>query len=327
MTEKTANEDTLIRYLLGQLSEEEQQQIERRAFDNDEFYRRLLEVEDDLRCAYAQGTLPLEQKELFEKRFLIFADERKRVALARDMIAELPQASVGNARSEASIQAGRRTDRGLLSWFFGSGSPVPLYALASAALVVVAGLSWLIFETAQLRNEINRLNAERAAAEQQLDDRIAEERARIEQADKQLEEERDRRAQLEQELAILEEQADKQSARPAVIGLLLAPGRIRGAGETRRLVLQPGVEQVRLRLELTGDISSSYRAVVVNSEGNEIWTRTALRARRGGARPVISFSIPSRILGEDDYELKLTGLDDTGQSERVDSYYFTVLTK
>jgi hypothetical protein len=108
---------------------------------------------------------------------------------------------------------------------------------------------------------------------------------------------------------------------------LLAPGRIRGGGETKRLVLPPDVEQVRLGLELTGDVSNSYRAVLMNSEGNEIWTRNTLRARRDGPRSVITLNIPARILAEDDYELKLTGLDSAGQPERADSYYFTALKK
>jgi hypothetical protein len=40
------------------------------------------------------------------------------------------------------------------------------------------------------------------------------------------------------------------------VALLLSPGLIRGGGETKRLVLPPGVEHVRLRLELTGDLSA-----------------------------------------------------------------------
>ena len=327
MKDPINKEGVLVRYLLGQLPEEEQQQIEQRAFDDDEFYRQLLEVEDDLRCGYAQGTLPLAQKTLFEKRFLIFADERNRVTIARDMIAELRQAPAEDASKVTSSQAVRRNDPRVLSWFFSSGSPVTRFAISAAALVVVSGVVWLLFETAQLRNEIDRLRAERAAAEQQLGERSVEERARAEQLDKQLGEERDRRAQLEQELARRGEQADDRLGRNAVVALFLTPGRIRGGGETKRLVLAPGVEQVRLRLELTGDISSRYRAVVLNSEGKEIWNRAAPTARREGARPFISFTLPARILVEDDYELKLTGLDNTGQPERTDSYYFTALKK
>src|SRR6185295_2535735 len=242
-------ESVLVRYLLGQLSEEEQQQIEQRAFDDDEFYRQLLEVEDDLRCAYAQGALPAGQKGLFEKRFLIFADERKKVALAQDMIAELRIALVEDTSSAASSRSERMSARSPLSWIFGSASPVMRYAMAAAALVVAAGVFWLLFETARLRNEINNL---RGAAEQQLEQRAAEERARAEQQDKQLREERERRVQLEEELAAQREQAGEQSARAPIVALLLAPGLTRGGGETKRLVLPPGVERVRFQLELIG---------------------------------------------------------------------------
>ena len=327
MKDEIDNEDVLVRFLLGQLSDHEQQQIEQRAFDDDEFYRRLLEVEDDLRCAYAQGSLTLAQRELFEKRFLIFADERRRVTLARDMIAGLRQAPVADVQGMASTQGHHKTDRRLRSWFFGSANPVPRYAMAAAALIVVAGLVWLLFETAHLRNEINGLRAERAATEQRLEQQAVEERAHAERLDRQLGEERDRRAQLEQQLSTRDEQSSEQSGRVAGIALFLSPGLVRGGGETKRLLLTPTVEEVRLKLELTGDVSSGYRAVVMNSEGNELWTRTALKPRRIGGRPVISFTVPARVLAEDDYELRLTGLDKTGQTERTDSYYFRILKK
>ncbi|HLF83250.1 MAG TPA: hypothetical protein VI837_03650 [Blastocatellia bacterium] len=325
MKNEATNEDVLVRYLLGQLPEDEQQHIEQRAFADDEFYRRLLEVEDDLRCAYAQGTLPLAEKQQFEKRFLIFADERNRVELARDMIAELPRTQAKVLRP-ASRWFDRRTG-GVLHRYLGLPSPAMRFAMAAAALIVVAGLVWLLVETTRLRTQIHQLKAERAMAQQELEQRSGEESARIEQLGKQLEAERDLRAELEDELAAGRMQATEQPVRLSFVALLLSPGRIRGGGETKRLVLPAGVEQVRLRLELTGDISSGYRAVVMNSEGNEVWTRIALRARRGLARPVISFGIPARILAEDDYELRLTGLDNTGQPERTDSYYFTVLNK
>jgi hypothetical protein len=199
--------------------------------------------------------------------------------------------------------------------------------MSAAALVVVAGGAWLLFETAKLRNEINRLKAERVTAEQQLNQRSAEERARVEQLDKQLGEERDRRAQLEQELSRRGEQADERSTRPTVVALFLSPGGIRGGGQTRRIVLAPGVEQVRLRLELTGDASNSYRAVLLNADGKEVSSRADLRARRDGARRIASLTLSARLLAEDDYELKLTGVDGEGQPERVASYYFTILKK
>ena len=87
MKDEIDNEDVLVRYLLGQLSDDEQQQIEQRAFDDDEFYSAVTGSRGRPAVRLRAGDASLAQRELFEKRFLIFADERKRVTLARDIIA------------------------------------------------------------------------------------------------------------------------------------------------------------------------------------------------------------------------------------------------
>jgi hypothetical protein len=313
MKDQTASEDIIVRYLLGQLPEDERQGIERRAFDDDDYYRQILEVEDDLRVAYAQGTLTLAEREQFEKRFLIFADERKRVELAREMIAELPQASAQTARR-------------WLSWPFGLprlASPAMRFAMGTAAFLLVAGLVWLLFDRARLRDQLGRLQAERAAVEERIEGRSIEERARLEQLSRQLEEERERRARLEQELGA--RQPALASPRPSVVALLLTPGLLRGGGETKRLVLPQGATQAQLRLEVSGGDHSSFRAVILNADGKEIWSRAGLRAQGDGARRAVILNIPARLLAEDDYELKLMGLGRAGEPERIGSYYYTVL--
>ncbi|HKQ78213.1 MAG TPA: hypothetical protein VJ810_31225 [Blastocatellia bacterium] len=326
MKDERANEEALERYLLGQLSEEEQQQIEQRFFDDEQFYQRLLEVEDELRCAYAQGALPRAQQAQFERRFLIFADERKRVELARDMLAELPRVSVEEPFSPASRRSGPKTARSWLRWSFGWQSPAWGFALA-AALVIIAGSVWLLFETARLRYQLSQLRSERAADEQRLERRSAEERALAQQLSQQLEKERAMRAQLERELGLRDAQPTAPSSRPTVIALLLTPGLVRGGGETKRLTLPPDVRQAQFRLELTGAAHSRYNAVLLNSDGREVWRRAGLQARLDGVRRVIILNIPARFLAEDDYELKLAGLDEDGQPARAASYYFTILKK
>jgi len=325
MKDERANEELLERYLLGQLSEEEQQRIEQRFFDDEQYYQRLLEMEDELRCAYARGILPRAQRERFERRFLIFADERKRVELARDMLAELPRVSVEDPFRPASRRSEPKAARSWPPWSFRWLSPARSLALVAVGLVIVAGCVWLLFETARLRNQLSQLRAERAAIEQQLEQRSAAERARALQLSQQLEQERARRAQLEQELARRGERPSEPSMRPAVIALLLTPGLVRGGGETKRLALPPDVRQAQLLLELTGAAYNSYRAVLLNSDGKEVWSRAGLQARLDGARRVIILNIPSRLLAEDDYELKLTGVAAAGQIEQAGSYYFTIL--
>src|SRR5258708_5743989 len=70
------DEQLIARYLLGELSEEEQTQIEERAFVDKEYSLLVQEVERDLMDEYASGELAGANRQAFERRF--FASERRR---------------------------------------------------------------------------------------------------------------------------------------------------------------------------------------------------------------------------------------------------------
>ena len=67
MTDAFNNEDVLVRYLLGQLSEEEQEQIEEQYIGDGDFLDQLLVVEDDLIDDYVTGSLPAQDRLHFEQ--------------------------------------------------------------------------------------------------------------------------------------------------------------------------------------------------------------------------------------------------------------------
>jgi len=84
---RTTDETALMtRYLLGDVSEEEQVQLEEQFFADDESYQQLVALEDELRYDYAQGTLNPRQRGLFEKRFLTAPAEQKKVELAKAVL-------------------------------------------------------------------------------------------------------------------------------------------------------------------------------------------------------------------------------------------------
>src|SRR6185436_21422 len=87
----------------GQVTEEESAHIEQRFLGDAEYYEQLLIVEDELRCAYAKGSLPAADREQFEKRFLMFPDERHRVRLAEAMIGELSRTSVVGTSQSGTV--------------------------------------------------------------------------------------------------------------------------------------------------------------------------------------------------------------------------------
>lgn len=77
------NEELIARYLLGELTEEQQVEIEDRAFSDEEYLASITSVEDDLIDEYVRGGLSAAKRQRFESRFLASAERRKRVEFAR----------------------------------------------------------------------------------------------------------------------------------------------------------------------------------------------------------------------------------------------------
>ena len=76
MNQLSHEEELMVRYLLGDLPEAEQVQIEKRFLSDDNFFELLSAAEDELRYDYALGHLSARERDLFEKRFLKSPQER-----------------------------------------------------------------------------------------------------------------------------------------------------------------------------------------------------------------------------------------------------------
>jgi hypothetical protein len=90
MTAKDA--DTKVRFLLGLLSEEETERVEREALADDDAYDQLLAAEDELFHDYARGALSDEETARFEERFLVSDEGRERLKRARSTLAAVDAA-------------------------------------------------------------------------------------------------------------------------------------------------------------------------------------------------------------------------------------------
>ncbi len=322
MNDNATSEDILIRYLLGQLSEEEQSQVEERFIGDSEYYEQLLMTEDELRCAYARGTLAPAERERFEKRFLIYADERKKVEAARAMINELSSIAV-EERTEAVIASSeKRNWRERLMAIADLRSSARRFAMAAAVVALLLAFAWMVTETSRLRRQVSQMESRRTTREQEVEQQSAEQQSRVEQLNRELEEERNRRARLEQEITQLREQSPADdTTRPSIISLILAPSRVRGGGETKKLTISDDSAQVRLLLNVGESAHRSYQAVILNSDGAQVWSRRGLRV----SQKVVVVTVPARLLTEDDYEINLKGLADSGELQRVGDYYFTAI--
>jgi hypothetical protein len=111
-------DDTLVRYLLGSLPEEESQHLDERSIADDDFAERLKAIETDLIDAYVAGELTPDERIRFEAVYAAAAEGRARIDFARAL--------------SARTRTGRQSYRGYP-------------ALAAAAMVLLAiGGYWLI---------------------------------------------------------------------------------------------------------------------------------------------------------------------------------------
>lgn len=81
-----SNGKQIVQYLLGDLPEEEQQQLDEQFFVNDDYFERLMATEDELIDDYLRGRLSAHERERFERNFLTSPFLRERVTLAKALI-------------------------------------------------------------------------------------------------------------------------------------------------------------------------------------------------------------------------------------------------
>lgn len=320
MAAEPNNEQLIARYLLGELPEEQQVEIEDRAFQDNDYLATITAVENDLIDEYVRHELSETDRRNFENRFLASAERRKRVEFAR---------ALANVASEATVA---ETPSTAVSWresldaFVRSLNPFGKLALAALTLLVVASGAWLLIETLRLRSELTRLQAQNQSR-QGLEQQIEAERKRNEELAARLNQEKQQREQSDESLRQLSETAQTATPapRPIIASLTLLPGISRGGGEKPSLALAGNARLVRLQIGI--DAEETYKTFAVElrtTAGRQVWTKENLKAgSRRGARSV-GLTLPATALKPGEYELKLSGVKDGGGTEEVGYYYFNV---
>lgn len=316
------NEKLIARYLLGELSEEQQVEIEDRAFADREYLASITAVENDLIDEYVRHELSDADRRKFESRFLASAERRKRVEFAKAL-----------ARVEPVVE---KTVVHEWSWreslygFISGLNPAAKFAFAAAMLIILVGGAWLLTMTLRLRSQLTQLQAENQSKQNQrqaLEQQIEAERRRSEELNARLNQEKQQREQSDESLRQLSEPADPTNPppRPVIASLTLLPGISRGGGDKPSLVMPGDARLVRLNIGI--DPEEQYKNFAVElrtAAGRQVWTRENLPARnRSGAR-AIGLTLPASVLKSGEYELRLSGLKEGGEAEDIGFYYFDV---
>jgi hypothetical protein len=284
-------EHNMTRYLLGELSEQEQAALEEKYFSDPQVFNEVLRVESELVDAYARGQLSTEMRERFEQSYLKHPARRERVEFARALTTRIDE----RERTPQSVQ--RISWKQRLLAVVGGQRPALRFATALVVVLIVLAGVWLFVNT---RRKQQREAAQIPPAQTPQGQ---EERA----------------AQIPPE-------TPKPSPNSNSVSLALTVGGVRSAesGPTQTLVIPRDTTQAQILLDLEDDSYLHYRVSLQKIGGPEIFTQTNIRPRstKAGARFV--FRVPASRLTSGDYALTLGGITPEGEVDDLHKSLFRV---
>jgi hypothetical protein len=305
------DKDLLQRYLLGDLSESEQEGLERECGANEALSEALQTAESDLIDSYVLRELSEAQVRQFESCFLNSSERLLRVEIARSLMSssvreKVPVGPIEEAKPKSAWW----------SLFFSQR-----IAFASAAVFVAAAAVFLLLENQRLRHELDRSTM----AQRELQSRIENLQGHGQRP-------------VMQNHDGLQAQAEPTPLPPtSTASLLLSPGLLRNGGrhQNQVLTLSPAVSAVVLMLMLESTASgpanpaeakdSRYDVILQTVDGRMVRSLRGLTSQRapdGG--PMVAARLPSQLLDEGDYIVTLLGQTNGKERRELASYSFTV---
>lgn len=280
------DEQTLMRrFLLSDLDEAQQEQVEERLLSDEDFAERLSEAQDSLIDDYVFDALPVRERQRFENSFILTDERWKKIRFVQAI-----ESYVGDDASSLHARHGR--PRLTPSWWENSLQLVwshKAWAILSLAVVLLVAL----FVLKALKSESNKtaLLAQRATIEHQV--------------------------------AELNKRAVDDPQAPPMLELSLQPTLLREGSGMKKVTITDDVKMLGLKFELQTRQYESYRAQVQTADGTELFAIGALTPD-AGLKSVL-LKIPSIFLPTGDYQVLLSGVADDGRVVDAGHYFFRII--
>ncbi len=294
------SDETIRRFLLGELSALEQPLFEQSLFTDDGLEARVRLAELDLADDYAFERLSTHDRKSFEQRFLLTSNRQQKLQVSKVLRDRF------SANAAAGSEKGTVAER--LRYLFGLDRPAWRIAFGVLILLILFGTAWLVIKEPRIAEQITN--------------RIIPRRSPFPSAP--------REAGHPANTSMPEHQItpspmplhDRAAAPPVGVSVALTPAVSFQASEMPSLNLPKGDQDVvRLQLVWKPDQTGPYRAELVTKEGSSVFSAEALKPIDSGAG--IDFDVPARLLKTGDYQVKLSRVDG-GSKGSVASYYFRV---
>lgn len=312
-------QQTIQRYLLGELTESERTALEQEYFNDQQLFEQIVEVENDLVDKHSRGLLSPETRDRFKDYYLDHAQRRERARFAEALRAKLDDAK------DVEVAASTSTETLLERLSAALRGPRLAWALSIAVLLFAGLAGWFFIETRRLRQELATTESERAAREgheRQLQQQVTNEQLRAEKLSQEVE-----RLRIQPEAASPSPSPEDKLASTFATLILTIGGTRNTEGSPAVLQIPARTEQVRLQLDLRENNYTRYQGVLQSAEGKTIFTSRQLTAVNKKTGANLTLVVPARIFPAGDYILTMRGVTRTGEVEDVSKSLFRVERK
>ena len=313
-------ENRLVHYLLGELSEAEKTEVEDLYLADQDFFERLLAAEDDLIDEYVHQRLSKKETRLFEENFLTSPERRDRVKAARALLRFVEGNQV--VKEKATLAAR------MLS-YFKVGSTAMRLAVSAAMVVVLAVVAGMWIKMARMGSELAEVRSGQQSQlqrEEVLKHELEEQKRTSGQLDEELKSERSERGRLQQEVAKLSEPRAEVVSEVLGFGVVERPRGGFPEESRKKIVVPKNAELVRLRLNLLKVEYSGYVVILENEGAQEVW-RAGVSSTKGAKGAAVVIRIPARLLKDGRYSLVLNGATEAKTLETISEYPILVEKK
>ena len=120
------------------------------------------------------------------------------------------------------------------------------------------------------------------------------------------------------------EAASVQQTIPRVVVTLLPGSGGSTSANSQRVIVSPRGAEVKLELELKNSTFRNYKSELFR-ENTSLKISDELRMEAKGQQRVVPFTVTGEMLSPGDYQVKLSGVLDSGANEFIDNYSFRVI--
>ena len=334
--ESASDEGKLRKYLLGDVTPQEQGEIQDCLFSDPDLFDELLVAETELTDDYLFGNLSPQQRIQFEQYFLRAPERQLKLKTAQSL-----KQYTYNAGKKRAVAHKQHRLAFFWRWLFLN----PRIAISALVIVLVAILLWLLRDRQVLKDRINEMRAQQDAPQQQdtRDPRQLQigEQAPDNETGKKAQDDENRVKESDQRGKQLHKQppdrhsvvGEKASGSPNNQDKLIAkaepdilwPDQTRGENRTNLVRLRDGAKHLLIQLNLDEAKYPRYSVEFKNENDERLWGARGLAAQQTGDGKVLIVSPPANLFTNGSYIVKVRGGKTEKKLVRVDSYQFRVV--